>query len=84
MARRNIQGTQELGTMKKTMFAIALGVALLSPAITSAAKPGQGQGCSIFKGCDKKATPMPEPGSIMMLASGLLSVGGFAALRRKK
>ena len=72
--------------MKKTMFAIALGVALLSPAITSAAKPGQGQGCSIFniKECEKKTTPMPEPGSILMLASGLLSVGGFAALRRKK
>jgi hypothetical protein len=70
--------------MKKTMCAMVLGVALLSPAITSAANPGQG--CSIFnpKGCEKKTTPMPEPGSIMMLASGLLSLGGFATLRRKK
>jgi hypothetical protein len=71
--------------MKKTMFAMVLGVALLSPAITSAANPGGQQGCSIFnlKACQKKATPMPEPGSMMMLASGLLGLVGYARARRK-
>ncbi len=70
--------------MKKTMLGIFLAVALLAPAITS----GQSQqGCEASnnkpKGCEKKSTPMPEPGSVLLLTSGLLGLAGYTMLRRK-
>ncbi|HEY0701553.1 MAG TPA: PEP-CTERM sorting domain-containing protein [Candidatus Acidoferrales bacterium] len=71
--------------MKKTMFAMVLGVALLAPAIAQA-NPG-GFICKIdpkAKGCQVTPTAMPEPGSILMLTAGLLGLAGYTLLRRKK
>jgi hypothetical protein len=73
--------------MKSLLLATILSVMLLAPALARAdASP---QGCTSSdnkaKGCDKDpAATVPEPGLAILVASGILAVGGIAVLRRKQ
>jgi hypothetical protein len=72
--------------MKSLLLATILSVTLLAPALTRAdASP---QGCKSSdnqaKGCDKDPATVPEPGIGILVASGILVVGGITLLRRKQ
>jgi hypothetical protein len=73
-------------TMKSLLLAMVLSVTLLAPALARAdASP---QGCTSSddkaKGCDKDPATVPETGIAILVASGILAVGGIAVLRRKQ
>jgi hypothetical protein len=72
--------------MKSLLLATILSVTLLAPALARAdASP---QGCESSnnkaKGCDKDPATVPEPGIAILVASGILAVGGITMLRRKQ
>jgi len=72
--------------MKTLLLATILSVTLFAPALARAdASP---QGCESSdgkaKGCVKDPATVPEPGLAILVASGILAVGGIAMLRRKQ
>ena len=72
--------------MKSLLLATILSVTLLAPALARAdASP---QGCESSdgkaKGCVKDPAPSAEPGIAILVASGILAVGGITMLRRKQ
>jgi hypothetical protein len=71
---------------EQTMKSLLLAMVLFAPALARAdASP---QGCTSSddkaKGCDKDPATVPEPGVAILVASGILAVGGIAVLRRKQ
>src|ERR1700752_537979 len=73
-------------TMKSLLLAMILSVTLLAPALARA--DASQQGCTSSdnkaKGCDKDPATVPEPGIAILVASGILAVGGIALLRRRQ
>jgi hypothetical protein len=81
----------QMGVRMKSLFLAAiLAVTLLAPALARA--DASEQGCKSSddraKGCTKGSTSdpasVPEPGVAILAGSGLLALGGLAALRRKQ
>ena len=73
--------------MKNLTVAMILALALFAPAIARADASDQGCKSSDNKasGCKKDdPTPMPEPASVVLLASGLAGLVGNSFLRRKQ
>ena len=75
--------------MKNPTVAMILALALFAPAIARA--DASDQGCKSSdnkaKGCpkdDPAPTSMPEPASVVLLASGLAGLVGYSFLRRKQ
>ena len=72
--------------MKSLLLATILSVMLLAPALARA--DASLQGCKSSddkaKGCDKDPATVPEPGIAILVASGILAVGGITLLRRKQ
>jgi hypothetical protein len=70
--------------MKKLGLAILLGIALLAPLAN--ADPDNQNGCVPSGDQPKKCdpAPVPEPGIVILVGSGLLALAGYALARRKQ
>ena len=72
--------------MKSLLLATIVSVTLLAPALVRA--DASQQGCTSSddkaKGCKKDPSTVPEPGIAILVASGILAVGGIAVLRRRQ
>jgi hypothetical protein len=70
--------------MKKLGLAILLGIALLAPLVK--ADPGNQNGCVPSGNQPKKCdpAPVPEPGIVILVGSGLLALGGYVLARRRQ
>ena len=72
--------------MKSLLLPTILSVTLLAPALARA--DASQQGCESSnnkaKGCVKDPATVPEPGIAILVASGILAVGGITLLRRKQ
>lgn len=79
-------GLAEKTTMKYVALILTLAVVLFTPSAALAHDYDKDKGCKSdddkWKDCDK-SKKVPEPGDLVLLSSGLASLGAFSFVRRK-
>jgi hypothetical protein len=76
----------EKTTMKYVALVLTLALVLFTPSAALAHDHDKDKGCKSSEGKEKdcdKAKTVPEPGDLVLLSSGLASLGAFSFVRRK-